>query len=90
MNNLEKWVRTIIPGETAKIPIRSVRVIQAIKSEFESLQKENAELKDVIRTFLKEPYGCPFCDSGILRKPNNPEKDHDDTCAFKMAAKLKL
>ncbi len=38
----------------------------------------------LIRMF-DEPYGCRFCDSGTLRTPGNPEKDHEDHCAFKCA-----
>ena len=38
-----------------------------------------------LRRLLREPYGCPFCDSGKLRRPNNPEKGHDEDCGFAMA-----
>lgn len=30
----------------------------------------------------RDAYGCRFCDSGKLRKPNDPHKDHDDDCAW--------
>jgi hypothetical protein len=36
----------------------------------------------VLRKLLAEPYGCPFCDCGVLR---NPLKDHIDDCPYAMA-----
>lgn len=38
-----------------------------------------------IRGLLAEPYGCRFCDSGTLRKPNDPAKDHDSDCPYAVA-----
>jgi hypothetical protein len=31
---------------------------------------------------ISNPYGCPFCDSGTLRTPNNPAKDHNPDCPY--------
>lgn len=41
-------------------------------------------LENAISAILREPYGCPFCDSGVLR---NPSKQHDSNCGFYMAQK---
>lgn len=38
---------------------------------------------EVIAAILRDPHGCRFCDSGKLR---SPDKDHDATCGYKMAA----
>jgi hypothetical protein len=42
------------------------------------------DLRDALNAILKEPYGCPFCDSGELR---NPDKPHDADCGYAKAAK---
>lgn len=34
------------------------------------------------RAILRDPHGCRFCDSGKLRTPGVPEKDHDPECGF--------
>jgi CelD/BcsL family acetyltransferase involved in cellulose biosynthesis len=44
-----------------------------------------AQLEEVMRLILAEPYGCPMCDSGKLR---NPAKEHWDCCGFAWAASL--
>lgn len=38
-----------------------------------------------LRGLLADPYGCPFCDSGVLR---NPAKDHLSDCSYKVAQTL--
>lgn len=43
------------------------------------------ELETVLGLILKEPYGCPMCDSGKLR---NPEKEHWDACGFAAARRV--
>jgi hypothetical protein len=40
-------------------------------------------LETALRAILAEPYGCRFCDSGVLR---NPQKGHDADCGFFLAA----
>lgn len=42
-------------------------------------------MRKALEAILKEPHGCPFCDSGKLRTPNNPAKDHDPDCGFLLA-----
>lgn len=51
------------------------------------LDKE-AKLEAVIKDLLVNPYGCRFCDSGKLRTPNDPEKDHDEDCPFLVATQV--
>lgn len=46
---------------------------------------DNIRLKQIIEMFLFDPGGCRFCDYGVLRKPNDPNKDHDDDCVYKIA-----
>lgn len=41
------------------------------------------QLEESIRGIIKNPYGCPFCDSGVLR---NEDRDHWPECSFKIAA----
>lgn len=43
------------------------------------------ELLSALKAIVADPYGCRFCDSGKLRTPNNPEKDHDATCGYVLA-----
>jgi len=38
-----------------------------------------------LQAIWREPHGCCFCDSGVLRKPGVPGKDHEDTCGFRLA-----
>lgn len=44
---------------------------------------ELRRVETALQAILKEPFGCPFCDSGKLRNPN---KDHTSTCGFRLAA----
>jgi hypothetical protein len=41
-------------------------------------------LAEAIGAVLKEPYGCAWCDSGTLRKPGIPGKEHDDQCPYRL------
>ena len=43
----------------------------------------------IIQRFIDDPYGCRFCDFGVLRKPGIPEKDHDEDCLY-LAARAYL
>lgn len=47
--------------------------------------KESAELKNILTAILKDPHGCPMCDSGKLR---NPEKQHWPDCPFYQAENI--
>lgn len=40
-------------------------------------------LAEALKALLREPYGCPFCDSGMLR---NPRKVHLPDCGYALAA----
>lgn len=40
---------------------------------------------EALQAIVNNPDGCPFCDSGKLRTPNNPAKGHTETCGFAMA-----
>ena len=48
------------------------------------LRAENARLRAAIEGIFAKPYGCPMCDSGVLR---DPKKDHWDDCSFYIARK---
>jgi len=50
----------------------------------EALQAENAALLKIVAAIKRDPGGCPFCDSGKLRRPGVPDKDHWDDCAWKL------
>lgn len=45
------------------------------------------EIEAAGRRILAEPFGCPFCDSGKLRKPDDPAKNHLPDCGFAMMAR---
>ena len=49
------------------------------------LEQRNRKLESAIEGIVKEPYGCPMCDSGVLR---NKQKEHWDDCPFLIAEKL--
>ena len=49
--------------------------------------KRIEELEAALLRILAEPDGCPFCDSGKLRTPDNPAKGHNGECGFFMAQK---
>lgn len=45
------------------------------------------DLLAVVERLLAEPHGCPFCDSGELRKRvDGREQFHDEQCAWRMAS----
>ena len=47
----------------------------------EALTK-NIIAREVIQQLLTNPFGCRFCDYGVLRKPDNPLKGHDEDCPY--------
>ena len=47
----------------------------------EALTK-NIIAREIIQRFLEYPHGCRFCDYGVLRKPNDPLKGHDEDCLY--------
>jgi hypothetical protein len=48
----------------------------------DQLRAELEAAKAAIRAVFENPYGCPFCDCGKLRKPDDPRKGHDDDCPY--------
>ena len=42
----------------------------------------NIIAREIIQRLLAEPGGCRFCDYGVLRKPDNPLKGHDEDCPY--------
>lgn len=47
--------------------------------------RETSKAEIALRAILAEPYGCPFCDSGKLRAPDNPDKGHRPECGYYLA-----
>ena len=47
----------------------------------EALTK-NIIAREIIQRLLADPGGCRFCDFGVLRKPDNPLKGHDENCPY--------
>ena len=47
----------------------------------ESLTK-NIIAREIIQRFIADAGGCRFCDYGVLRKPNDPLKGHDEDCLY--------
>jgi len=52
--------------------------------ELAGVNAENAALLKIVAAIKRDPGGCPFCDSGKLRRPGVPDKDHWDDCAWKL------
>lgn len=46
---------------------------------------ERDRLRAAVQGLLAEPYGCPRCDSGVLRKPIQGLKGHTDDCPYALA-----
>jgi len=42
----------------------------------------NIIAREIIQRLLADPGGCRFCDYGVLRKPDNPLKGHDEDCPY--------
>ena len=47
----------------------------------EALTK-NIIAREIIQRFITDAGGCRFCDYGVLRKPNDPLKGHDEDCLY--------
>lgn len=61
------------------------QVAASWRERAEAAEAQLAEAQEAVEAILKEPYGCPFCDSGKLR---SPDKDHLPNCGFLLAAKF--
>ena len=59
-------------------PSLTMRILTLTRQQRDAAEK-------ALRQIIKEPFGCRFCDSGKLRTPNNPDKDHDVDCGYLMA-----
>ena len=78
-SELTQWEQDRGSPHHANMLVRADRLLRLIA------QAERAErLEQAARLVLEEPYGCPFCDSGILRKHLNPDALHAPNCGFQM------
>jgi hypothetical protein len=60
-----------------------MEVNDAVSAQRDAAQAEAAKLKEAARAILHDPYGCPFCDSGVLRKRvDGSEARHDENCGW--------
>jgi len=77
-------------AKTLKEIVDEVRVVDGIEDDRSKRPLYDIRSAAQVLTGIIElsPYGCAFCDSGVLRKPGIPEKDHDDDCPYKMARDL--
>lgn len=68
------------------------RLKAEIAYNFELLNKDLLEqvelMQGALRAFLPHNFGCPYCDSGRLRTPDKPSKDHSDECPWKVASEI--
>lgn len=55
---------------------------EALRTERDTVLLKLGRAEEALRCLLEEPYGCPFCDSGKLRRPQGT---HDDDCGFAIA-----
>lgn len=68
--------------------IREHKFKKAIIAHSEQYRERVLELEKGLLGILQRPHGCRFCDSGVLRTPDNPSKDHDDDCPYKITKQL--
>lgn len=77
---------TFTPDEWASIVASVSKTGEANRRFFQALSFHSGadftDLVNAVQEIFREPYGCPFCDSGILR---NPKKSHSDDCGFELA-----
>ncbi len=59
-----------------------IRTLAAVRARAEAAEGREAKLRDAVSAVLREPYGCAWCDSGTLRKPGVPDKEHDPQCPY--------
>lgn len=71
---------TILPHEL--LPPSPEQTIGYLERRVARLAEATESLTSALEALLREPHGCPFCDSGKLR---NPEKDHAPTCGYALA-----
>lgn len=58
-----------------------VRLLDSVDAA-EKAEARESRLRAALEAILREPYGCPFCNSGKLR---NPLKTHTDDCGYALA-----
>jgi hypothetical protein len=79
----DEWVSAIAEvADGYEDPSEAVRFAQAFHDG------SVRELLHALELILAEPHGCPFCDSGKLRKPMNPAKGHTADCGFDAAQRV--
>lgn len=59
------------------------QTIRYLESRVMRLAEANKDLTTALEAIIREPHGCPFCDSGKLRNPN---KDHTSNCGYALAS----
>jgi hypothetical protein len=57
------------------------------RHQIRELEDELSAARKALEALLREPHGCPFCDSGKLRNPTHPGKQHSLDCGFLLAEK---
>lgn len=60
----------------------SMHEVERLAKRIADLERELAASRAALLAIKRDPYGCPFCDSGKLRKPNDPNKGHNDDCGY--------
>jgi hypothetical protein len=80
-DTLESLALAATPGDKEEWGWGNVPQLQAMQREL-SPERVLALLAVVraAKAMRENPDGCPFCDAGKLRKPNDPEKGHDHDC----------
>lgn len=69
------------PSHTVN-PLAFLQEITRLHEELDRMRHRVEKDKAAIRAVLENPYGCPFCDCGKLRKPDDPSKGHDEDCPY--------
>jgi hypothetical protein len=61
---------------------KALAELDALRQERDAARAEVEELRALLLDIKTDPHGCRFCDDGVLRTPNNPDKDHDPGCVW--------
>lgn len=84
------WVREINAAEAVIAPtggaaFHAVRQADELLAGWEAAEQASSNARTILARILAEPYGCPMCDSGMLRK-GAPE--HWPECGYGQARAL--
>lgn len=63
-------------------PDKCERLLSMHPDDARNIERKLRRLERALTAILKDPHGCPFCDSGKLR---DTAKGHDPACGYALA-----